>query len=198
MRKFMKGYNYIMLTNRRDFFRYVVFSAAPAVLGPRSLKARSSDVEGVSLEYLTAREYRVISRMSREIIPSEHVISGRVNIALNIDRFMARNPSEDWVIMLRYLRLISLADPLIPIIRPFMPGIEDDLLSLKRVICFMGYYGDANGETDMPPEDRIIWPEIGFSGPKPDDWFPDDAEPRLDPAKLPDLFSTSLRTGGGR
>ncbi len=181
------------MVNRRDFFSYMFFSAVPAVLGPRRLKARPSQKQGLPrLEYLTAREYGIISRISKEIIPSEPVLSGKVDIGLNIDRFIAKNQSEDFVIMLRYLRLISLADPLVPLIRPFMPGIEDDLLSLKRVICFVGYYGDANGEGDMSPGDRIIWPEIGFGGPKPDGWFPDDSEPQLDPARLPDLI------GGGR
>jgi len=177
-----------MFSTRRTFLKQAFFTAAPAVLGPRKLLARPRPAEGEmpALVYLTPDEYRTINRWTREIIPTELVLSGEVDVAKNIDTFIYENPSPDWVTMLRYLRLVRFAEKLEPMLKPFMPGIEDDLLSLKRVICFLGYYSDANGEADLAPEQRKIWPSIGYSGPKPDDFFPPDREIQLDPSTLPD------------
>lgn len=178
----------VWFSNRRTFFKQVFFSALPVILGPARLWARPRPAaSGIpALVYLTADEYRTINRWTREIIPSDLVLSGQVDVAQNIDTFIFNHPSPDWVAMLRYLRLVRLAEKVEPVLKPLMPGIEDDLLSLKRVICFLGYYSDANGEADLPPEQRKIWPSIGYSGPKPDDYFPPDREPQLDPATLPD------------
>ena len=173
---------------RRSFLKQAFFATVPAVLGPSKLIAKPQPAAGgvPELVYLTADEYRTITRWTRQIIPSEIVLSGQVDVAKNLDRFIYDNPSPDWVAMLRYLHLVRFAERIQPMLKIFMPGIEDDLLSLKRVICFLGYYGDANGEADLPPEKRKIWPLIGYSGPKADNWFPPDSEIQLDPATLHD------------
>ena len=161
------------------------------ILGPRKLLARPQPAAGEvpELSFLTPAEYQTINRWTREIIPSELVLSGRVDVAKNVDGFIYENPSPDWLEMLRYLRLVRFAEKITPLLRPFMPGLEQDLLSLKRVICFMGYYGDANGEADLPPDQRLIWPSIGYGGPQPDNYFPPDREVQLDPANLLDRVS---------
>ena len=173
---------------RRSFLKQAFFAAVPAVLGPSRLIARPRPAAGglPVLVYLSADEYRTITRWTRQIIPSELVLSGQVDAAKNLDKFLFENPSPDWVAMLRYLRLVRFAERIQPMLNIIMPGIEDDLLSLKRMICFLGYYGDANGEADLLPEKRKIWPSIGYSGPKADNWSPPDQEIQLDPATLHD------------
>ena len=73
-----------------------------------------------------------------------------------------------------------------PLIRRISPLTAEDVESFKKTICFLGYYSDANGEADLKPEMRVVWPRIGYEGPKPEDWFPDAAEFQLAPALLPD------------
>jgi hypothetical protein len=59
-------------------------------------------------------------------------------------------------------------------------------MDFKRTIAFLGYYSDANGEADLPPEKRIVWPRLGYGGPKPENWWPPDREDQLDRALLVD------------
>lgn len=167
---------------RRKFIEQLFWAAMVPLARPRAARASS----GPGLKYLTDAEYRYIRRISREVIPSEPVLSGRVDVAMNIDRFLATTRAEDVAGMLHYLRLIRLAEKIKPLIRPFMPGIDRDIMSLKKVVCFVGYYSDANGEADLPPDQRVIWPSIGYPGPKPENYWPDDAEPLLDPRSLED------------
>lgn len=163
--------------------------AAAAVVGPWSLAGRAT---ASGLRFLTSSEYDYINRMARVIIPDEPVLSGTVDVAANIDRFYAEeNRSRDFIIFLRFLRLIRLADPMLGIIGRVAPGAAEDILSFKRTICFLGYYSDANGEADRPADQRVVWPRLGYGGPKPDDWIPPDSEPQLDQSKMPDLI------GGG-
>jgi hypothetical protein len=177
---------------RRGFLRNILWGGIFALSRPGRVRTATLHSDRPDLRYLTDREYHLINRIAREVIPSEPVLSGQVNIALNIDRFIHKNPSEDLDSMLQYLRLISLAEPFVPLIRPFVPGIKQDIMSLKKVICFVGYYSDANGEADLPPAERIIWPEIGYTGPKPDHWFPPDSEPQIEPASLEDRIGRVL------
>ena len=177
-----------MSWTRRSFIRTVILGAG-ALVGPWSM-ARSKGTEATAdtpeLKFLSPSEYKLIREMSFEILPDEPILSGLVDVALNIDRFLAANPSPDFLVMLRYLRLIRLADPVIPIIKKVSPLVEEDLTSFKRMLCFLGYYSDANGEADLPPEQRVVWPRIGYGGPKPEDWWPSDEEPKLDLNLLPD------------
>jgi hypothetical protein len=32
----------------------------------------------------------------------------------------------------------------------------------------------------------VVWPRLGYGGPKPDDWWPPDSEVMLDPSLLTD------------
>jgi len=165
--------------------------AAAVVVGPWSLAGRARAAAS-GLAFLTRSEYDYINRMAAEIIPDEPILSGKVDVAKNLDRFFAeRNRSRDFLIMLRFLRLIRMADAALPLLRRVSAATAEDILSFKRTICFLGYYSDANGESDLPPEQRIVWPRLGYGGPKPDDWFPPDSETALDPAALVD------RIGGG-
>ena len=180
--------------NRRDFLRALFWAALLPLARPRltlALGGRTGRI-GTRLAYLTPSEYRYINRIAREMIPSDLVLSGDVDIALNIDRFLATTRADDITDMLHYLRLARMADPLKPVLRWFMPGIDQDLLSLKRVVCTLGYYSDANGEADLPPDERLIWPSIGFPGPQPEDYWPDDREPEIDPSKLEDRIGRVL------
>jgi hypothetical protein len=179
--------------DRRRFIRRVFWGALLPLARPRGSAARSADAGSPDgLEYLRASEYRYINRISKEIIPSEPVLCGEVDVAANIDRFLCSTRAEDVADMLHYLRLIRLAEPLAPLIRPFMPGIDRDIMSLKKVVCFVGYYSDANGEAGLLDAERVIWPSIGYPGPKPEDWWPDEEEPRIDPDKLEDRIGRVL------
>jgi hypothetical protein len=143
-----------------------------------------------ALEFLTPGEYRQINAMAREVIPDEPVLTGQVDVALNIDRFYAHeNGNPDFIILLRFLRLIRLAEGMLPVIRKVAPLTAEDIESFKKTICFLGYYSDANGEADLPADKRVVWPRIGYEGPKPEDWFPDGSENQLDPAQLPDRIA---------
>lgn len=161
-----------------------------AVAGPWSIAGReghSATSDTPALEFLTPSEYSYINQMAREVIPDEPILTGQVDVALNIDRFYARtNTAPDFLIMLRFLRLIRLADPVYPLLKKLVPLTAEDIISFKRTICFLGYYSDANGEADMPPEDRIVWPRLGYGGPKPDDWWPPDEEVQIDRSILAD------------
>jgi hypothetical protein len=178
---------------RRDFLRNVFWSALLPIARPRGARARSEGGAGPhQLQYLTPAEYDYITKMSREVLPVEPVLSGRVDVAGNIDRFLATTRAEDMADMLHYLRLIRLAEPVVPVARAFMPGIDRDVMSLKKVVCFVGYYSDANGEAELPPAERVIWPTIGYGGPKPDDWWPAEEEPQIDVTQLEDRVGRVL------
>lgn len=178
-----------MMFSRRVFLKNSALIAG-AVVGPWSLagrKGHAATADNPVLEFLTPSEYRFINSMAREIIPDEPVLSGQVDVAANLDRFFAReNYSQDFLIMFRFLRLIRLADPVVPLLERFVPLTAEDIVSFKRTICFLGYYSDANGEADLPPEKRVVWARIGYGGPKPDDWFPPDSEVQLDRSILVD------------
>jgi hypothetical protein len=125
--------------------------------------------------------------MAAEVIPDDPILDGTVDVALNLDRFFATdNASPDFLVMLQYLRLIRLADPVLGVLERVAPATSDDILSFKKTICALGYYSDANGEADLPAEARVVWPRLGYGGPKPEDWWPADTEVQLDPSLLPD------------
>lgn len=175
--------------SRRNFLGTVA-AAAGAVAGPWSLagkKGSAATADTPALSFLTPGEYRFINSMAREVVPDEPVFSGRVDVAANIDRFFAlENTSPDFLIMFRFLRLIRLASGVLPILKSVAPATHEDIISFKRTICFLGYYSDLNGEADVDPAERVVWPRIGYGGPKSDDWLPPDAEDRLDQSKMID------------
>jgi len=174
-----------MKITRRTFL-----GAAAAAMGPWSLAGRKGYAATAStpaLQFITPSEYRFIAEMVKEIIPAEPVLSGQVDPAKNIDNFFAtQNYNPDFLVMLQYLRLIRLAGPMVPVIKKLVPATYKDIMDFKRTIAFLGYYSDANGEADLAPEKRIVWPRLGYGGPKPEDWFPPDREDQLDRALLKD------------
>jgi len=178
-----------MHVTRRAFIRSVI-AATAALIGPWSIAHRKSHAATLispALQFLTPGEYSFINRMAAQIVPDEPVIEGTVDVAKNIDNFFAeKNCSPDFLILLRYLRLLRLIEPLLPVVRQIAPLAYEDILSLKRTICFTGYYSDANGEAELPEEQRIVWPRISYGGPKPAGWHPPESEAQLDPALLPD------------
>lgn len=181
-----------MRLDRRRFLKTIA-STLGALIGPFSLRGRkgfAGDERTPELLFLTPKEYHTIRKMSFEIIPDEPVLTGQVDVALNVDRFFAQNPSPDFLVMLKYLRLIQLAEPMFGLISKVSPATAEDILSFKKMICGLGYYSDANGEADLPPEKRIVWPRIGYGGPKPEDWFPPEKEVQLDPALLVDRIES--------
>ncbi|HUT55224.1 MAG TPA: hypothetical protein VM658_17675 [bacterium] len=177
-----------MPLTRRAFIRGT--AALAAVVGPWSIagrKGHAATTSSPALKFLTPSEYAYINNMAKEVVPDGPVLDGTVDVAKNLDWFFAeRNTSPDFLIMMRYLRLIRLADPVLPLLNRLAPATGEDIKSFKKTICFLGYYSDANGEADMPPERRVVWPRLGYGGPKPDDWWPPDAEVRLDPSLLTD------------
>ena len=161
-----------------------------ALVGPWSVAGRTGQAAtGLSpaLSFLSSAEYQYINRMTKNIVPDGPVLDGAVDVAKNLDWFFAsQNASPDFLIMLRYLRLLRLVEPLLPIIARIAPLAYEDIISLKRTICFLGYYSDANGEADIAAEQRIVWPRIGYAGPKSPGWMPPEAEVQIDPVLLPD------------
>ena len=177
-----------MPLTRRTFIKGA--AALAAVVGPWSIagrKGQAATADTPALKFLTPSEYKYINAMAQEIIPDEPVLNGTVDVAKNIDWFFAeRNASPDFLIMMRYLRLIRLADQVLPVLARAVPATYEDVISFKRTISFLGYYSDANGEADLPPEKRVVWPRLGYEGPKPDDWWPPDADPDLNRSLLID------------
>jgi len=183
-----------MAVTRREFLKGMGI-ALGAVAGPWSLSGRKGFAAALdlpALKFLTPAEYRLIRKFAQEIIPDEPVLSGQVDVALNLDRFFAQNPSPDFLVMLRYLRLIRIADPMKGMISRIAPATGEDILSFKKMLCALGYYSDANGEADLAPEKRIVWPRIGYGGPKPVDWFPPEKEPQLDRSLLVDRIKSGI------
>jgi len=178
-----------MIFTRRTFLEQAALGLG-ALVGPWSLAGRkgfAATRDTPALDFLTPSEYRYINRLAREIIPDEPILKGTVDVAGNIDRFFAQtNTAPDFLIMLRFVRLVRLADPLYPILKAVSPMTAEDIISFKRTICFLGYYSDANGEADLPPEKRVVWPRLGYEGPKGDDWWPPDKEVQLDRSLLKD------------
>lgn len=178
-----------MRLNRRKFIKGGAVVLA-TVVGPWSLagrKATAATASTPALEFLGKTEYEFINAMAAEIVPDEPVLSGQIDVAANLDRFFAAdNASPDFLIMLRYLKLIRLADPVLPLLGRVVPAIGEDIISFKRTICFLGYYSDANGEADVPAEERVVWPRLGYGGPKGEDWWPPDAEKQIDRSLLVD------------
>lgn len=174
---------------RRKFIKGTLLGAG-ALAGPWSIAGRrghAATADVPALSFLTPSEYKYINSMARQIVPDEPVLEGTVDVAKNIDRFFANvNTSPDFLIMMRFLRLIRLADPILPVLDRLAPATLEDIISFKRTICFMGYYSDANNEANLPPGDRTVWPRIGYGGPKEKGWQPPDAEVLLDPAELVD------------
>jgi hypothetical protein len=180
-----------MIVTRRTFGKGALALMA-TVVGPWSLAGRkgyAATADTPALKFLTPSEYKYINAMAREIIPDQPLLDGLVDPGANLDRFFATdNASADFLIMMRYLRLIRLADSAhaVGLIRRLAPPTYEDIQSFKKTIAALGYYSDANGEADLPPEKRVVWPRLGYGGPKPDDYFPPDSEVQLDRAKLVD------------
>jgi hypothetical protein len=178
-----------MALTRRAFIRALAAMAA-ALVGPWSTAGRTGQAAtGLSpaLSFLSPAEYRYISRMAQKIVPDGPVLDGAVDVAKNLDWFFAaQNAAPDFLIMLRYLRLLRLIEPLLPVLELIAPPAYEDIISLKRTICFLGYYSDANGEADIAAEKRTVWPRIGYAGPKDPGWLPPESEVQLDPALLGD------------
>jgi hypothetical protein len=178
-----------MIFSRREFVKGAVYGLA-ALAGPWSVskrKARAAFADTPALRFLTPAEYRYINRMAREIVPDEPVLTGRVDVGANIDWLYAEdNRAPGFLVMMRLLRLIRLAGPVLPLLKRAAPPTYDDIISFKRTIVFLGYYSDANQEADLPPEERVVWPRIGYGGPKPDDWWPPESEDQLDRSLLKD------------
>jgi hypothetical protein len=178
-----------MRLSRRTFITGAV-AALAALLGFWRLARRKVYIGTVStppLKFLTPSEYRYINAMAREIVPDEPVLRGQVDVARNIDwYFGADNASPDFLVMMRYLRLIRLADPVLPVLMRVAPGSYEDIISFKRALTFLGYYSDANGEADLPAEKRVVWSRLGYGGPKGEDWYPPDSEAQLDRSQLAD------------
>lgn len=178
-----------MTVTRRTFIRWTSLSLG-ALVGPWSIAGRkgyAATKDSPELEFLTPSEYRYLNKLAREVIPDEPVLSGEVDVAKNIDQFFAQtNTAPDFLIMLRFLRLIRLADPVFPLLQRISPLVAEDVISFQRTICFLGYYSDANGEADLPAEKRVVWPRLGYDGPKGEDWFPPDQEVQLDRSILKD------------
>jgi hypothetical protein len=178
-----------MKISRRSFITGAAVALA-ALLGFWRRAARTVCVATVGtppLNFLTPSEYRYINAMAQEIVPDEPVLRGQVDVARNIDSyFSADNASPDFLVMMRYLRLIRLADPVLPVLRLVAPDTCEDIISFKRVLAFLGYYSDANGEADLPVEERVVWRRIGYGGPKGEGWYPPEDEVQLDRSQLPD------------
>jgi hypothetical protein len=185
-----------MALTRRAFIRGLAAMTA-ALVGPWSIAGRTGQAAtGLSpaLSFLSPSEYHYINRMAKNIVPDGPVLDGTVDVAKNLDWFFAaQNASPDFLIMLRYLRLLRLVEPLLPIIERIAPLAYEDIISLKRTICFLGYYSDANGEADIAAEQRIVWPRIGYAGPKATGWMPPESEVQLDPALLSDRIGEQGR-----
>jgi len=174
--------------SRREFLKGLALTAG-AFFGPWSLGSRrgfAATSDTPALKFLTPSEYRLVNRYAREIIPDEPVLSGQVDVALNLDRFFSQNPSSDFLVMLRYLRLIRLAGPVEGLVKKFSPATVEDINSFKKMLCGLGYYSDANGEADLALEKRVVWPRIGYGGPKPEGWRPPFKELELDKSLLND------------
>ena len=178
-----------MAITRRKFLKWASWGLG-ALLGPWGLsgrKGRAATAGSPGLEFLTPAEYRFINRLAREVIPDEPILSGAVDVGKNLDNFFAHvNTAPDLLVLFRFLRLIKLADPVFPVIARVAPLTAEDIQSFKRTIVFLGYYSDANGEADLPPAKRIVWPRLGYDGPKDDDWYPPDKEVQVDRSLLRD------------
>ena len=150
-------------------------------------KAHMATVSAQPLKFLTPSEYRYLNAVAQEIVPDEPVLRGQVDVARNIDwYFSADNASPDFLVMMRYLRLVRLAEPVLPVLMRIAPGTHEDIISFKRALIFLGYYSDANGEADQSPEKRVVWPRLGYGGPKGADWHPPGGEVQLDRSQLAD------------
>jgi hypothetical protein len=178
-----------MSFSRRKFMKGAVYGLA-SLAGPWSVagrKGHAATADTPALKFLTPSEYRYINKMAREIVPDEPVLTGRVDVGHNIDWLYAEdNRAPGFLVMMRLLRLIRLAGPVLPLLKRVAPPTHEDIISFKRTIVFLGYYSDANREADLPPKERVVWPRIGYGGPKPDDWWPPEQEDQLDRSLLVD------------
>ena len=183
-----------MVVKRRDFLKAAALTAG-AVVGPWSIAGRAGHAATnatPALKFLTPSEYQLIQKFSLEIIPDEPVLSKKIDIALNLDNFFAQNPSPDFLVMLRYMRLIKLTGPVKGLLGKVAPATAEDIVSFKKMLCSLGYYSDANGEADMAPEKRLVWPRIGYAGPKPEGWRPPFKEVQVDASKLVDRIKEGV------
>lgn len=176
------------LVRGHTFARRIFFETLPLLLGPRSLSDRGRILKKdmkVKLKYLTLQEYAILSRIAADIAPLEATTQG-IDIALNLDRFIFLHPSHDWLRFLQYLRLIAFADAIKPILRLLIQGLEKDLMSLKRVICFMGYYSGVSGEGDNNTEDRLVWASVSHASIEDEYWLPAEKKPTPNLPEYPD------------
>ena len=183
-----------MSFSRREFLKTAALAAGAAV-GPWSLAGRkgfAATADTPALKFLTPSEYRLIKKYAMEIIPDEPVLNGTVDVALNLDKFFAQNPSPDFLVMLRYMRLIRIAGPVEGLIKKLVPATAEDINSFKKMLCGLGYYSDANDEADMAPEKRVVWPRLGYGGPKPDGWRPPFKEVEIDKSILVDRIKEGV------
>ena len=118
-----------------------------------------------SLKYLTRKEYEIAQRITPEILPEPDVLKGEINPALQLDGFLSRFPAYN----LKKIRtgFVFLNGGTLSrwLVRMFAGAGEPDRVNISKFLLALGYYGDANGEADLPPERRKIWKRIGYPGP---------------------------------
>lgn len=144
-----------------------------------------AEIKIPALKYLTRKEYEIARRITPQILPEPDVLKGETNPALRLDQFLSRFPAYDLKRIRSGLVFLNGGAAYRWLARIFAGAGEPDRVHVSKFLLTLGYYGDGNGEPDLPSAQRKIWKRIGYPGP---DWvdFRLSSKKTVDPSRLPD------------
>ncbi|MFN7975014.1 MAG: hypothetical protein U0166_22125 [Acidobacteriota bacterium] len=157
------------MARRRTFLRSASRALAlGAIPWPAPLLAAPPPAASAP-RYFTAKELAILGEVAREVLPAKDVLSGTVDVAANLDGYLARFPRYDLGLIRKGLRMLN-AEVTYILARALGQATALDRTSVSKYLVTLGYYGDGNGEADLPAASRRIWPRMGYPGPRGKDF----------------------------
>lgn len=176
---------------RRKFLQYI--SAACATMGlfpfldslEKGVVLFGAEIKIPALKYLTRKEYEIARHITPQILPEPDVLRGETNPALRLDQFLSRFPAYNLERIRSGLVFLNSGTVYRWLARIFAGAGEPDRVHVSKFLLTLGYYGDGNGEPDLPSAQRKIWKRLGYPGP---DWWDSriSSKNAVDFSRLPD------------
>lgn len=139
--------------------------------------------------YLTADELAILRDAASRLLPVAAIRDGRVDVAANVDGYLARFPGFEMGPIRKGLYYLNTTITYV-LARMLRQATALDRTTVTKYLVTLGYYGEANGEADRPPRERRVWPALGYPGPLgPAFERPVPNAPATAPADLPDRMA---------
>ncbi|MFN7972016.1 MAG: hypothetical protein U0166_06645 [Acidobacteriota bacterium] len=154
------------MTRPADPHRRTLLKLAGGALLASSLPAEQVRAEEGRIKpaYFSAGEMEILREAAVEVLPAKDILDGTVDVAARLDAYLSKFPRYDFEVIRRGLRFLN-AEITYLLARAVGKATALDRTAISKYLVTLGYYGDGNGEPDLPPEARTIWPRLGYAGP---------------------------------